>query len=170
MSANRAQPDTTDQPDTESMTVTRHVDAPPQAVFALLCDPVRHQETEPTDWVRDAIDTAPITRAGQIFAVNMFLEQAGGHYVIHNLVTAYEPDRVIAWLPGQLNDSGDHESGGWWWRYELSPDDDGTLVRLTYDWTNTPSAFREQVGGMPPFGRGFLEQSLASLDAALSRT
>ena len=43
--------------------------------------------------------------------MNMFLEFAGGHYVMHNLVTEFEKDRSIAWLPGQLDDAGNHGSG-----------------------------------------------------------
>ena len=43
--------------------------------------------------------------------MNMFLETAGGHYVMHNLVTEFEKDRTIAWLPGQLDDAGKHDPG-----------------------------------------------------------
>ena len=50
-------------------------------------------------------------------------------------------DRTIAWLPGELDDSGKHNPGGWFWRYDLSPNDDGTDVTLTYDWTGTPQEF-----------------------------
>ncbi len=146
---------------------TRTVPAPPGEVFALLADPARHKDTEPGDWVRDAITTDPIAGVGQIFAVNMFLEQAGGHYVMHNLVTDFEKDRTIGWQPGQLDDAGNFAPGGWWWRYDLSPDDRGTTVTLTYDWTDTPQEFADQIGGMPPFPIDFIEQSLESLERAL---
>ena len=56
------------------------------------------------------MDTEPITGTGQMFAMNMFLDRAGGHYVMHNLVTEFEQDRSIAWLPGQLDDAGSHAS------------------------------------------------------------
>ena len=151
---------------TERFVVTRVVAAAPSDVFAVLADPARHKDTEPGDWVRDAIDPQPITRTGQIFAVNMFLEFAGGHYVMHNLVTDFEQDRTIGWLPGQLDSSGDHDPGGWWWRYDLAPSGDGTEVTLTYDWTGTPQSFRDQVGGMPPFGEEFIVESLAALERA----
>ena len=81
-----------------------------------------------------------------MFAVNMFLERAGGHYVMHNLVTEFDKDRTIAWLPGQLDDAGRHSPGGWWWRYDLTPNGAGTDVTLTYDWSDTPQEFRDQVG------------------------
>ncbi len=154
---------TTDQ----RFVVTRTVPASPAQVFAVLTDPTRHKDTEPGDWVRDAVDTEPITGTGQIFAMNMYLDFAGGHYVMHNLVTDFEQDRTIAWLPGQFDDAGQHSPGGWWWRYDLTPNGDGTDVTLTYDWTDTSQEFRDQVGGMPPFPVKFIEESLASLERAV---
>ena len=149
----------------ERYVITRTVPASPARVFAVLSDPTRHKDTEPGDWVRDAVDSKPITREGQMFAVNMYLDLAGGHYVVHNLVTAFEQDRTIAWLPGQLDESGDHSPGGWWWRYDLEPNGDGTDVRMTYDWSGTDQQFRDTVG-VPVFGPDFIEQSLEALERA----
>ncbi|MDV3127751.1 SRPBCC family protein [Mycobacterium sp. 21AC1] len=147
--------------------VTRTIAAKPEQVFAVLTDPARHKDTEPGDWVRDAIDPHPITGTGQIFAVNMFLVAAGGHYVMHNLVTEFDQDRTIAWVPGQLDDSGAHAPGGWFWRYDLAPNGEATDVTLTYDWTETPQSFADQIGGMPPFPEGFITESLAALDRSV---
>jgi hypothetical protein len=147
----------------ERYVVTKTIAAAPGEVFAVLTDPNRHQDTEPGDWVRDAIDPVPLTGTGQIFAINMFLELAGGHYVMHNLVTEFERDRTIAWLPGQLDDAGRHDPGGWWWRYDLTPNGEQTDVTITYDWTETPQEFRDQIGGMPPFPEQFLSESLDAL-------
>lgn len=149
---------------TERYVATRTIAASPEAVFAVLADPSRHQETEPGDWVRDAVDTAPITAAGQIFAMNMYFDRAGGDYVTHNLVTAFEANRSIAWATGRLTEAGTHDAGGWWWRYDLAPNGAATDVTLTYDWTDTPQVFRDEIGGMPPFQADFLDQSLATLD------
>jgi hypothetical protein len=150
----------------ERYVVTRTIPATAAEVFAVLADPTRHKHTEPGDWVRDAVDTEPITASGQMFAVNMFLEQAGGHYVMHNLVTEFERDKTIAWLPGQLTEDGAHGPGGWWWRYDLRPNGDNTEVTLTYDWSGTEQEFRDTVG-VPVFGVEFIEESLASLERAL---
>jgi hypothetical protein len=152
----------------ERYVVTRTIPASPSTVFAVLTDPARHQDTEPGDWVRDAVEPEPITATGQIFVVNMFLEFIGGHYVMHNLVTEFEQDRTIAWLPGQPDASGKHQPGGWSWRYDLAPNGDGTDVTITYDWTGTPQSFREQVGGMPPFPETYIEESLAALERCAS--
>ena len=58
-----------------------------------------------------------------------------------------------------------NQRGGWWWRYDLAPAaNGGTNVTLTYDWIDTPQAFRDQMGVMPPFPAEFLDQSLAALE------
>jgi hypothetical protein len=152
----------------ERYAVTRTIAAAPADVFAVLADPTRHKDTEPGDWVRDAVDTEPITAVGQMFAVNMFLEQAGGDYVMHNVVTDFEKDRTVAWLPGQLDAAGRHSPGGWFWRYDLAPNGDGTDVTITYDWSGTNQEFRGTVG-VPVFGEDFIEQSLATLDRTVTR-
>jgi hypothetical protein len=153
---------------TDSYVTTRTIAATPAQIFAILVDPSRHQNTEPTDWVRDAVETAPITAVGQMFAMNMFLEQAGGHYVVHNLVNVFDQDRAIGWMPGQLDDAGNHSPGGWFWRYDLTPNGGRTDVTLTYDWTATPQDFRNQVGGMPVFPEDYLAASLATLERTVT--
>jgi len=153
---------------TERYAVTRTIAATPEQIFAVLADPSRHCNTEPTDWVRDAVDTAPITGTGQIFAMNMFLIHRGGHYVIHNLVNVFDKDRAIGWMPGQLDDAGNPELGGWFWRYDLVPNGDRTDVTLTYDWSATQQDFRESVGGMPVFGADYLVESLATLERCVT--
>ncbi|SDO04341.1 Uncharacterized conserved protein YndB, AHSA1/START domain [Klenkia soli] len=150
----------------ERFVVSRIVPATPQAVFAVLADPTRHRETEPGNWVRDALDPAPITAVGQVFGMHMAFPSSGKPYVMHNRVVAFEPDRVIAWEPGQVDDAGELGTGGWTWRYELAPEGDGTAVTLTYDWSATPQAVRDEIGGLPAFPRTFLDQSLEALEQA----
>ena len=152
--------------DEERFVATRTIEAPASAVFAVLTDPRRHQETEPSDWVRSAVEPETITEVGQIFGMNMFLEQIGGAYVMHNRVTVFDEDTAIAWEPGQFDDSGELSVGGWFWRYDLEPRGEQTDVTLTYDWSGTPQEFRDEIGGLPPFGPDFLHKSLVSLDSA----
>jgi hypothetical protein len=154
--------------DTERYVVTRSVAASPQQVFAVLADPSRHHDTEPTDWVRDAVDTTPLTGTGQIFAMNMHLTQAGGDYVTHNLVNVFDQDRAIGWMPGVLDDAGKHILGGWFWRYDLVPQGDRTDVSLTYDWSGTSQDFRDQIGVIPIFGEDYLAASLATLERLIA--
>jgi hypothetical protein len=153
---------------TEHFVVTRSIAATPAEIFAVLADPSRHCNTEPSDWVRDAVDITPLTGAGQMFAMNMYLTQAGGDYVTHNLVNVFEKDRAIGWMPGQLDDAGKHDPGGWFWRYDLAPNGDHTDVSLTYDWSGTSQEFRERVGELPIFGEDYLDASLAALARSIA--
>ena len=123
-----------------------------------------------SDATKYSVSTETITDTGQIFAVNMYLERLGGHYVVHNLVTAFERDRTIEWLPGNVNGNGGHQAGGWSWRYDLAPVGEGTDVTLTYDWSGTPQALRERLPGLPPFGPDFLDRSLSTLADTVEAT
>ena len=154
--------------------VTRMIAAPPEEVFALLADPARHHETEPTDWVRGSLeeDPAPLTEVGQVFGIEMFHENAQGRYDMHNRVIAFEQDRTIAWEPGQYGPDGELGTGGWTWRYDLAPAggaDGGpaTEVTLTYDWSAVPDPLQKEFG-LPPFPPSFLEESLAALERAVT--
>jgi Polyketide cyclase / dehydrase and lipid transport len=152
----------------ERYVVSRTIAATPQAIFAVLADPCRHQSTEPGDWVRDAVDSTPITGAGQVFAMNMYLTQAGGDYVTYNLVNVFAENRAIGWMPGVLDDAGNHSPGGWFWRYDLTPNGERTDVTLTYDWTATPQEFRDRIGQMPMFSEDYLAASLIALERSLT--
>lgn len=152
--------------------VTRTIAAPPEAVFALLADPARHHQTEPTDWVRGSLeeDPAPLIGVGQVFGIEMFHENAHGRYDMHNRVIAFEQDRTIAWEPGQYGPDGELGTGGWTWRYDLASAGgagEATEVTLTYDWSAVPAALKEQFG-LPPFPPSFLEESLAALERAVT--
>lgn len=162
-----ADPGAPADPAQERFVVERVLDATAQQIFALLCNPDRHQETEPTDWVGSAIDPAPLTRAGQVFGMHMAFPGSGEPYRMDNRVTAWEPDRVIAWEPGQYGQDGTLQTGGWSWRYDLAPEGERTRVRLTYDWSASPAQVRAQIGGLPPFGPEFLESSLRALERAV---
>jgi uncharacterized protein YndB with AHSA1/START domain len=152
----------------EFIRTTRFIPAPPAAIFEILRDPERHPETEPGHWVREAIDPAPLAEVGQVFGMNMYLEQVGGPYVMHNRVAEFEEGRLIAWQPGQLDDEGRLELGGWLWRYELTPVEGGTAVALTYDWSRVPQRTREEFGGrMPPFDPVLFDESLEALARAV---
>ena len=86
----------------------------------------------------------------------------------YNLVNVFDKDRAIGWMPGQLDDAGNHVPGGWFWRYDLVPNGDRTDVTLTYDWSATPQDFRDRVGAMPIFGEDYLAGSLATLEQAVA--
>ncbi|WP_193069827.1 SRPBCC family protein [Brevibacterium aurantiacum] len=152
----------------EHIVRTRTIDASSDAIFAVLADPTRHRDTEPTDWVRDAIDAQPITATGQIFSMNMHFNDENGDYRIDNTVTTFEPDHAIAWDPGQADEGGHVEPGGWRWRYDLEGTESGTEVTLTYDWSRTTQEIREAFGGFPVVSPEYLDRSLQALDQAVT--
>lgn len=126
------------------------VDAPPEAVFAILADPRQHQRIDGSGSV-GAVVAGPdrITARGQTFTVRMKL--FGVPYVIRNRVVEFEAGRRIAWRHFTANR----------WRYELEPTaTGGTAVTETFDtsradrltdtvvrWTRFPERNREGIRG-----------------------
>jgi len=157
---------------TETLIVSTPVDAPAAAVFSVLADPGTHGAIDGTGWVRESLDGQPLTEIGQIFRIAMYHDNhPDGHYEMANKVIALEPERVIAWEPGQAGADGTVEFGGWTWRYDLRPvDDDKAEVTLTYDWSKVPAQLREHIQ-FPPFPVSHLHNSLANLaELAVVRT
>jgi hypothetical protein len=148
----------------ETLTSTHAVDAPAETVFDVLADPTTHQAIDGTGWVREPLDGKRLTEVGQVFRMAMYHSNHGGmHYEVANRVEVFEPPHAIAWLPGQGNDEGNLEFGGWIWRYDLKPvAENRTEVTLTYDWSAVPPAIREEIG-FPPFDRQHLDNSLKHL-------
>jgi hypothetical protein len=149
------------QPERVSASIT--IAAPPEAVFAVLADPAAHAAVDGTGWVKASVDGGRITAAGQVFRMAMFHE---GHpdkdYETANLVEVYDEPRAIAWKTGTESETGELSFGGWWWRYDVEPDGDGTAVTLTYDWSAVPARIREYLD-FPPFPPDHLARSLQHL-------
>ncbi len=57
----------------------------------------------------------------------------GAPYTMVNTVVEFEPDRLIAWQPRPNNKIMGTFVGGRIWRYELIPQDGGTLVKESWD-------------------------------------
>lgn len=154
---------------TEILNVTTIVDAPTHAVFAVLADPANHAAIDGTGWVGEARDGELLTREGQLFRIAMYHDNhPDGDYEMANKVIAFQPDRTLAWEPGQAGADGEIEYGGWTWRYDLEPlGEQQTRVTLTYDWSAVPAELREHIQ-FPPFPVSHLDNSLANL-AKLAR-
>jgi hypothetical protein len=149
----------------ESTSASTVIDVPPDVIFAVLADPATHAAIDGTGWVRNALDTRPLTAAGQTFRMAMHHDNhPDGDYQIVNRVLAFDPPRAISWEPG-YEDSGDGSLrfGGWTWRYDLGPaGPSSTNVTLTYDWSAVPDSVREYLQ-FPPFPPDHLRNSLAHL-------
>jgi uncharacterized protein YndB with AHSA1/START domain len=158
---------------TEALSAVTTIAALPDDVFAVLTDPSSHvalsgraggTPSVRTGWVEGAIDTAPLTRSGQVFRMGMYHpDHSTGDYVTANQVRRFDPPHTISWATGTEDDAGRLSFGGWFWRYDLTAaGDGGTVVRLTYDWSEATREAREVIG-FPPFGIGHLQDSLSRL-------
>jgi uncharacterized protein YndB with AHSA1/START domain len=148
----------------ETVTATTIINAPPEAVFAVLADPARHAAIDGTGWVREFRDSQRLAAAGQVFRMAMY--HAGhpdGNYQMANRVQVFDPPHVISWEPGYDAGDGSLRFGGWVWRYDLAPAGPSqTKVTLSYDWSAVPGFLRQHIG-FPPFPPDHLGNSLAHL-------
>lgn len=154
------------------MRATGTVNAGIEAVFEVLADPSTHQAIDGTGWVREPLDSEPLTEIGQIFRMGMYHDNhPEKYYEMANRVEVLDPPRAIGWLPGQGPDQRGHlmnstelEFGGWIWRYDLASAGQGrTAVTLTYDWSQVRPQFRDIE--FPPFEMQHLDNSLKNLAA-----
>ena len=139
------------------VSVERVIAAPPEAIFALLADPRRHQDFDGSGTVRDAKDLPDRLRLGATFGMAM---KQGVSYSMVNEVVEFEEGRRIAWAPHMkaLN----WVSGGRIWRYELEPVDGGTRVTETWDISKEKSKVFVRAAAKKT--RANMEQTLARLE------
>ncbi|MEV0084407.1 SRPBCC family protein [Saccharopolyspora sp. NPDC050642] len=125
------------------------VQAPPEAVFAVLADPRKHSVIDGSGTVRGEMSGPERLVLGSKFGMRMRKAVA---YRVTNTVVEYEENRLIAWrnmLPGR-------------WRYELEPvGDTATKVTETYDFTAMLPKLTARTG-LP-------KQNLRSIEATLQR-
>jgi uncharacterized protein YndB with AHSA1/START domain len=148
----------------ETVSATTIINAPAKAVFAVLADPAKHAAIDGTGWVREPLDSQPLTAPGQVFRMGMYHpNHPDGNYEMANRVQVFDPPRAISWEPGQDTGDGSLRFGGWVWRYDLAPaGPSGTKVTLSYDWSAVPGSLRQHIG-FPPFPPDHLGNSLARL-------
>jgi uncharacterized protein YndB with AHSA1/START domain len=148
----------------DHISATMVINAPAEAIFAVLADPTKHAAIDGTGWVCETLDSAPLTAAGQIFRMSMYHpNHPDGTYQTANRVQVFDQPSTISWEPGYDAGDGILRFGGWIWRYDLTPaGPSDTTVRLTYDWSAVPDSIREHIG-FPPFPPEHLDNSLAHL-------
>ncbi|MFM7069649.1 MAG: SRPBCC family protein [Actinomycetes bacterium] len=138
----------------QRVSATRTVPAPPEKVFALLRDPSMHSVIDGGGHVTGSRTKAAELSLGDKFTTSnrMFLP-----YLITNKVVEFETDRLIAWC----------HIGGWRWRYELEPADDGasTVVTETFDWSTAKSTQYVELLGWPKRNEANLHATLERLAA-----
>ncbi len=146
------------------VSVERVIDAPPEAIFDLLADPVRHRDIDGSGTVRDAVDGPDRLSLGATFGMKM---QAGAPYSMLNEVVEFEKDRRIAWQARPTARWARRFIGGRIWRYELEPVQGGTRVRES--WDISKEQVPPLVAGLRPLTKKGMERSLERL-AALTAT
>ncbi len=122
-----------------SVSVTRRIDAPAAAIFAVLADPSLHSVIDGSGSVKGTqVSRSTRLTMGSKFGMKMRL---GLPYRITNTVVEFDENRLIAW----------EHVGGHRWRYELSPCGDGpgenangedaacSMVTETFDWSGSKS-------------------------------
>ncbi len=148
----------------DHVSATTVINAPAEAIFAVLADPASHAAIDGTGWVRETLDNKPLTAGGQIFRMSMYHpDHPDGSYQMANRVQVFDPPNAISWEPGNEADDGTGSFPGWTWRYDLTPaGPSNTSVTLSYDWSAVPNPIREYIG-FPPFPPEHLGNSLAHL-------
>jgi hypothetical protein len=148
----------------ETVSATRIINAPADAIFAVLAAPANHVAIDGTGWVCEPVDSQRLTAAGQVFRMTMYHpNHPDGNYEMANRVEVFDPPRAISWKPGYDVGEGTLRFGGWVWRYDLAPARPSeTQVTLSYDWSAVGDAPRERIQ-FPPFSPDHLENSLAHL-------
>ena len=148
----------------DSISATTVINAPAEAIFAVLTDPAKHAAIDGTGWVCETVDSKPLTAAGQIFRMSMYHpNHPDGNYQTANRVWTFDPPSTISWETGYDPGDGTLRFGGWFWRYDLTPAGPSTTsVTLSYDWSACSDSVRELIG-FPPFPPEHLSRSLAHL-------
>ena len=97
--------------------------------------------------------------------MDMTGDHMGGEYQTDNLISAFDPDKMIGWKTAPAGT----DPPGWEWLWELkSEGSDSTRVSLTYDWGKvTDQALLEKIG-FPLVPESALQDSLGNLAAAVS--
>ncbi|MEO7350340.1 MAG: SRPBCC family protein [Marmoricola sp.] len=156
---------------TERIEVNRPVDASPEVIFAVLCDPQGHVAIDSSGMLQSA-EGEPVAAVGDSFVVHMDRESLGdydlGLYDVTVTITAYEQDREIAWkVLGRMRPQIGHVYG-----YRIEPArEEGKRVSIVtsyYDWSDIAPEWRE-ADIFPVLSEGALKATLGILDRTVRR-
>jgi hypothetical protein len=122
------------------------IPATPETIFGVLSDATRHSLIDGSGMLQGKRPDAPQRLAlGTTFGMSMKMLHLP--YSTVNRVVEFEENRRIAWQTGP---TGFMEKlvAGRIWRYELEPEDGGTLVRESWDITPDHQRALLKLGGI----------------------
>jgi hypothetical protein len=115
------------------LTVKRMIPASPEAIFDVLSDATQHSVIDGSGMLQGKRPEAPERLSlGTTFGMSMKMLHLP--YSTANRVVEFEANRRIAWQTGPTGFM-QRLIAGRIWRYELEPEDGGTLVRESWDIT-----------------------------------
>ena len=137
----------------QMVSVTREIDASPEAIFDLLADPARHGDIDGSGTVQDVRGGSQRLSLGSKFGMSMKFGPLP--YRVSSTVVEFEENRLIAWAH-----FGKHR-----WRYDLEPLDGGARTRVTetFDWSTSAFPKGIELAGYPKKHPANMEASLARL-------
>ncbi|MGY1751584.1 SRPBCC family protein [Blastococcus sp. SYSU D01042] len=155
------------EPAAERIEAVRLIPASAAEVFAVLRDPQGHVDIDASGMLMDA-EGEPVSAVGDRFVVHMDREALGdlpmGRYDVEVVITAYEPDREIAWtIEGTIRPPLQHVYG-----YRLEPADGGTRVVSYCDWSDLREEYRSLLT-FPIVPASALKGTLGILDRTVRR-
>ena len=105
---------------------SRVIAAPADVIFEHIADPAKQPEWDGNDNLSSAPGGQRARGVGDVFSMTL---TRGA--VRENHVVEFEEGRRIAWKPAEVGEP----PIGQLWRWELEPEESGTRVTHTYDWS-----------------------------------
>ena len=139
-------------PRDQVISVSRVIDAPAGTIFDLLADPSQHPVLDGSGTVRQYRGEPQRLTLGATFGMKMHFVVP---YRIKNTVVEFEEGRLIAW----------RHFGGHRWRFELQPEEAGTRVTESFDWSTAVSPKFIELAGYPRRHAPEMERTLERLAA-----
>jgi uncharacterized protein YndB with AHSA1/START domain len=130
------------------LSISRVIDASPEAIFELLADPAMHGAFDGSGTVRGRRGGGDRLTLGSTFGMDMQLGPI--RYPMTSTVVEYEENRLIAW----------RHFGGHRWRYRLEPVDGGTRLTEEFDWSTSVFPKGIELAGYPKRHVGDIERTL----------
>ena len=149
---------------TYHVTISRQINAPASAIFAVLCDPTRHPTFDGSEMLIESITDAPLSAVGDVFSMHMENERLG-KYDMENRVVEYEQDRRIMWEPYPKDRTPEEvaDMGGLpqhLWGFTLDEENGTTTVTEIFDCSSSPDWLKEATDN----GKNWVPAMTASLE------